>query len=257
MSSIAEIDRLQDYAVILDNITVEYNLPEERVGTFKEYIIRIMQGKIRFRKLLALNDISLSIKQGEIFGILGRNGAGKTTLLKVLSRVLDPKSGRVWINGGVHPLLQLGAGFHQELTGLENVFLNGTILGHSRKEIEEKLPQIIDFSEIGDFIHAPIRTYSSGMLARLGFSVATAWIPDILILDEVLSVGDAAFVQKCSNRMKVIQDSGATILLVSHSIELVESLCQRAMLLDHGKLLEIGPVKDVCQTYNQMIFGES
>jgi ABC-2 type transport system ATP-binding protein len=243
-----------DTAFLLEDVSVSYYLPEEKIPSLKEYAIRRMQGKIKYNSFLALDGISMSVKKGEIFGILGRNGAGKSTLLKVLARVLYPTKGRVWIKGQVYPLLQLGAGFHPELTGIENVYLNGALLGHTRKEIREKLPEIADFAEIGDFINAPLRTYSTGMMARLGFSVATAWIPDILILDEILSVGDAAFVEKCSNRMESFRESGATVLLVSHSIDTVTKLCQRAALLDHGKLVAFGEAGEVSEKYRKLIF---
>jgi ABC-type polysaccharide/polyol phosphate transport system ATPase subunit len=245
-----------DSAIFLSNITVRYRLPNERVATLKEFVIRLVQGKVRFHTFMALNDVNLNVRKGEIFGILGRNGAGKSTLLKVISRVLMPTQGRVWINGMVSPLLELGAGFHPELTGMENIYLNATLLGHSRKEILSKIPEILDFAEIGDFIEAPLRTYSSGIVARLGFSVATAWLPDILILDEVLSVGDAAFAQKCTDRMRSFRESGATVLLVSHSVDTVRSLCQRALLLEHGNVLEIGPANEVSEKYHNMIFGK-
>jgi ABC-2 type transport system ATP-binding protein len=246
--------QLKNTAFFLENVSVSYHLPEEKIGTFKEYMIRLLQGKIRYNSFLALDKINLSVERGEIFGVLGRNGAGKSTMLKVLSRVLSPTEGRVWIQGNVYPLLQLGAGFHPELTGIENIYLNGTLLGHNRKEIQEKIPEIIDFAEIGGFINAPLRTYSSGMMARLGFSVATAWIPDILILDEILSVGDAAFVQKCSDRLKIFQNSGSTVIFVSHSIDLVASLCQRAMLLDKGKIIKIGSATEVSKIYHDLLF---
>ncbi len=249
LSSIAE-----DTAFFLENVSVSYHLPNEKIPSIKEYAIRRLQGKIKYNSFLALDEISMSVKEGEIFGILGRNGAGKSTLLKVLARVLYPTEGRVWIKGQVYPLLQLGAGFHPELTGIENVYLNAALLGHSKKEITEKLPAIAEFAEIGDFINAPLRTYSSGMMARLGFSVATAWVPDILILDEILSVGDAAFVEKCSNRMKEFRESGATILLVSHSIDMVAKLCQRAALLDHGKLVAYGDASEISEQYRKLIF---
>lgn len=244
-----------DAAIFLSGVSVRYRLPDEKVATLKEYMIRLIQGKVRYNSFMALNGVSLVVKKGETFGILGRNGAGKSTLLKVISRVLMPTQGRVWVNGMVSPLLELGAGFHPELTGMENIYLNATLLGHSRKEIEQKIPEILDFAEIGGFIEAPLRTYSSGMVARLGFSVATAWLPDILILDEVLSVGDAAFAQKCTERMRSFRESGATVLLVSHSIDTVRSLCQRALLLEHGNVLEIGPASEVSEKYNHMIFG--
>src|SRR6185503_11266091 len=184
----------------LDDVSVRYRLPEERIGTFKEYMIRLLQRRMSYNSFLALNRVNINVQKGEIFGIVGRNGAGKSTLLKVISRVLVPTDGRVWIKGRVSPLLELGAGFHPELTGRENVFLNGTLLGHPRREIEEHMQDIIEFAELGAFIEAPLRTYSSGMVARLGFAVATSWQPEILILDEVLSVGDEAFQLKCQNR---------------------------------------------------------
>lgn len=243
-----------DVAVGLEDVSVSYQLPNEKIATIKEYMIRLIQGKIQYNSFEALQNISLTINKGEIFGVLGRNGAGKSTLLKVVSRVLEPTKGRVWLRGEVYPLLQLGAGFHPELTGIENVYLNGSLLGHTREEVDERLSSIADFAEIGDFIHAPLRTYSSGMQARLGFAVATAWIPDILILDEILSVGDAAFVQKCTNRIEEFRNSGATIILVSHSIDMVKSMCQRAALLEYGKLIRVGDALDVAEEYRKLIF---
>jgi ABC-type polysaccharide/polyol phosphate transport system ATPase subunit len=244
----------QDTAFFLENVSVSYKLPEEKVTSLKEYVVRLALGKIRYNSFLALDNISLSVRQGEIFGVLGRNGAGKSTMLKVLSRVLTPTAGRVWVRGQVYPLLQLGAGLHPELTGIENIYLNGTLLGHSRKEIKEKISEIADFAEIGDFIKAPLRTYSSGMMSRLGFYVATDWTPEILILDEILSGGDSAFVKKCSRRIEKFRDSGATILLVSHSIDMISSMCQRAALLDHGKLIAVGDAKEISEQYKEMIF---
>jgi ABC-2 type transport system ATP-binding protein len=244
-----------DVAVYLEDVSVSYRVPTERVVTIKEYAIRKIQRKIRYNHFLALNQINLTIKKGEIFGIIGRNGAGKSTLLKVISRVLIPTSGRVWINGKVSPLLELGAGFHPELTGMENIFLNGTLLGHTHKDIQEKIPNILAFCEIGDFINVPTRTYSSGMITRLGFSIATAWDPDILILDEVLSVGDTAFAQKCEVRMKEIRESGCTILLVTHSLDMIRALCKQAMLLDHGKVLGIGSTEEISSQYTRSLPG--
>jgi ABC-type polysaccharide/polyol phosphate transport system ATPase subunit len=250
------LEPLIDSVIFLNGVSVRYRLPNEKVVSLKEYLIRLIQGKVRYHSFMALNRVNLVVKKGEIFGVLGRNGAGKSTLLKVISRVLIPTQGRVWINGMVSPLLELGAGFHPELTGMENIHLNATLLGHSRKEIKQKIPEILDFAEIGEFIEAPLRTYSSGMVGRLGFSVATAWTPDILILDEVLSVGDAAFAQKCTKRMRSFRESGATVLLVSHSIDTVRSLCQRAVLLEHGNVLQIGSAIEVCEKYDQMIIGK-
>jgi ABC-2 type transport system ATP-binding protein/lipopolysaccharide transport system ATP-binding protein len=238
-----------DTAIFLEDISIRYRLPSEAIRTFKEYMIRRVQGRIKHNAFWALKHIDLEIKQGEIFGILGRNGAGKSTLLKVISKVLIPLEGRVWIKGYISPLLQLGAGFHPELTGRENIYLNATLLGHSQSEIEEKLDEIIAFAEIGAFIEAPLRTYSSGMQARLGFAVAAAWQPDILILDEVLSVGDMAFQEKCFERMASFRNSGATVIIVSHSISQVRSVCQRALWLDRGEIKLLGPAEDVCDAY--------
>lgn len=233
----------------LENVSVRYRAPQERVGTFKEYAIRRLQQRVVFADFYALDGVNLEISRGETFGIIGRNGAGKSTLLKVVSRVLVPTQGRVWIQGRVSPLLELGAGFHPELTGRENVFLNGTLLGHARREIDIQMDGILEFAELGGFIEAPLRTYSSGMVARLGFAVATAWQPEILILDEVLAVGDEAFRRKCQTRMEAFRSTGTTTLLVTHDMNSVVSLCSRAALLEHGKVISIGLVSDVVKEY--------
>lgn len=246
-----------DTAIFLEDISIRYRLPNEAIKTFKEYLIKKVQGRIEHNAFWALKHIDLEIKHGEIFGVLGRNGAGKSTLLKVISKVLIPFEGRVWIKGYISPLLQLGAGFHPELTGRENVFLNATLLGHSQSEIMEKMDEIIAFAEIGDFIEAPLRTYSSGMQARLGFAVASAWQPDILILDEVLSVGDMAFQEKCFERMTNFRNSGATVLMVSHSVSQVRELCQRALWLDQGEIKHIGAVDEVCDKYTSALMLRS
>lgn len=237
--------------IILNNVSVRYRAPEEVIGTFKEYAIRVLKRKVRFREFKALNNVDLQVNKGEIVGIIGRNGAGKSTLLKVISRVLIPTEGRVRLRGRISPLLELGAGFHPELTGRENVLLNGTLLGHPRHEIEAHLPEIIEFAELGAFIDSPLRTYSSGMIARLGFSVATTWKPEILILDEVLSVGDEAFRHKCQIRMEHFRDQGTTTLLVTHDSGTVETLCSRAVWLDHGQIKAMGQSKEIVALYRQ------
>jgi len=242
-------------SVFLNGVSVHYRIPTEAIHTFKEYMIKLVKGEIRHAAFSALKKIDLEIQRGEIFGILGRNGAGKSTLLKVISRVLIPSEGRVWIKGHISPLLQLGAGFHPELTGRENIFLNATLLGHSHDDIESKVEEIIAFSEIENFIDAPLRTYSSGMQSRLGFSVATAWQPDILILDEVLSVGDVSFQQKCINRMANFRDSGATVIMVTHNVEQIRTICSRAMWLDHGEIRLLSDADTVCDTYKHALTG--
>lgn len=241
--------------VLLQDVSVHYRIPSEAIGTFKEYIIKLVKREIDHKLFSALKNINLDVRKGEIFGVIGRNGAGKSTLMKVISKVLIPSEGRVWIKGHISPLLQLGAGFHPELTGRENIFLNATLLGHSHNDIESKLDEIIDFAEIGNFIEVPLRTYSSGMQSRLGFAVATAWKPDILILDEVLSVGDVAFQEKCINRMTNFRDSGATVLMVSHSIDQIKKICQRAIWLDQGKIKKLGMAEEVCDSYQEAMIG--
>jgi ABC-type polysaccharide/polyol phosphate transport system ATPase subunit len=233
----------------LEGVTVRYQAPQERVGTFKEYAIRRLQRRVRFTDFRALDGIDLEVHRGEIFGIIGRNGAGKSTLLKVVSRVLVPTQGRVYVRGLVSPLLELGAGFHPELTGSENVMLNGTLLGHSSHELEACMDEIIDFAELGSFIEAPLRTYSSGMAARLGFAVATAWPPEILLVDEVLAVGDEAFRRKCQARMESYRAGGTTTLMVTHDMPTIRSLCTRAAWVEHGKIASIGPAAKVIEDY--------
>jgi ABC-2 type transport system ATP-binding protein len=242
-----------EVAVHLEAVSVRYRVPSERVRTFKEYFILRLKGEVQMRSFWALQDVTLNVHRGEVFGLVGVNGAGKSTLLKVVARVLRPTKGRVIVRGKVAPLLEVGAGFHPELTGEENIFLNGALLGFSHREMQEKYQQIVDFAEIGQFINAPIRTYSSGMYARLGFSVATASEPDVLIVDEVLSVGDEAFQKKCAERIETFRRNGAAILLVSHSMDAIAEMCQRAAWLDHGILKVIGEPAQVIRAYRERV----
>jgi ABC-2 type transport system ATP-binding protein len=242
----------QDEIIRLVNVSVQYSVPEERIGSFKEYAIRFLQRKIHFHSFWALDNVNLSIRRGEVFGVIGRNGAGKSTLLKVISRVLRPTRGRIVIFGRVAPLLELGAGFHPELSGRENIFLNGALLGYSQKEMEACFDQIVDFAELRPFIDASIRTYSSGMYARLGFAVATAHVPDILLVDEILSVGDGEFQQKCFARINEFRDQGSTIVLVSHNMEQVQKMCQRVAWIDKGKIELEGDPTSVIPHYSGM-----
>jgi ABC-type polysaccharide/polyol phosphate transport system ATPase subunit len=233
----------------LDGVAVRYRAPNERISTFKEYTIRWLQGRIRHEFFWALREVSLEVCKGEVLGVIGQNGAGKSTLLKVIARVLRPTLGRVQVRGRVVPLLELGAGFHPELTGRENIILNGAMFGFTRPEMETKVERIIDFAEIRSFIDAPMRTYSSGMWARLGFAVATDVSPDILILDEILSVGDEAFQRKCLERIEEFRKMGATILMVSHNTALIEQRCRRAVWLDHGQVKALGSATEVGELY--------
>ncbi|HLE13323.1 MAG TPA: ABC transporter ATP-binding protein [Anaerolineales bacterium] len=241
----------QESAIILDNIGVRYRVSPERIFTFKEYMIRRVQGKVRIQDFWALKDFTLNIRRGEVFGIIGPNGAGKSTLLKIIARVLKPTTGRVIVKGRVAPLLEFGAAFHPDLTGRENIFLNGALLGFSHQEMVEKFEGIVDFAELWDFIDAPMRTYSSGMWARLGFAVATDVEPDILIIDEILSVGDEAFQRKSFARIRAFYERGATILLVSHTMDTIRAMCHQAVWLDHGVMKAVGEVENVIMAYRK------
>jgi len=236
-------------AIRLESVSVAFRLPHEELSGVKEYAIRWLQRRLHYRQFLALKDVSLEINPGEIFGIIGRNGAGKSTLLKLLARILKPTQGRVVVHGKTAPLLELGAGFHLELTGRENIFFNGALLGLSRKEITSRIEDIIAFAEIDEFIDSPMRTYSTGMIARLGFAVATSTRLDVLLIDEVLSVGDAQFQEKCIQRMRSFQEQGTTIVFVSHSMARIKEYCQRAIWLDGGVIVADGDSASVAEKY--------
>jgi ABC-type polysaccharide/polyol phosphate transport system ATPase subunit len=238
-----------DVRIRLADVSLCYRLAKQRIPSIKEYAIHWMKGALTYEKLWALRDVDLTIREGETVGIVGRNGAGKSTLLKVISRVLKPSKGQVEVKGVVSPILELGTGFDHELTGIENIYLNALLLGRSRREIQLKVEEIIEFSGLGDFIRSPIRNYSSGMLARLGFSIATAWLPEILILDEVLTVGDAAFTEKCETKMRSFHEAGITILVVSHSDKVVRETCTRCVWLDAGSLRADGVPDEVLDLY--------
>jgi len=234
----------------ISHVTVKYRLAKEKPGTMQEYMIRRLKGKrIDYEDFFALKDINLEIHKGESLGIIGHNGAGKSTLLKVIARVLKPTEGEVVVNGKIAPLIELGAGFDMELTGKENIYLNASILGLSRKEINEKFNRIVEFSELDEFIHSPLKSYSSGMVSRLGFSIATEVDPDILIIDEILAVGDEKFRKKCSERILDFRKRGVNILFVSHSMGESRNLCDRILWLDHGRMKMIGKPDNVVAAY--------
>ena len=240
----------KDIAISVENVTI---LNKEKVDNLKEYAIKLITGKLEYNKFDALKDINFKVKKGEHLAIMGLNGAGKSTLLKTIVGVYKPTKGKIEKQGVIAPLLELGAGFDGNYSGRENIFLYGAILGYSREFIQSKYDEIVEFSELGDFIEVPVKNYSSGMKSRLGFSIATAVEPDVLILDEVLSVGDAGFRKKSLAKVQSLFDSGVTVLFVSHSIDQVMAICDTAILLDHGKIISQGPVEEVTQVYNEKV----
>jgi ABC-type polysaccharide/polyol phosphate transport system ATPase subunit len=239
----------------LRDVSLCYRLAKQKIPSLKEYAIHFVKGSLAYEQLWALKRISLSVTEGETVGIVGRNGAGKSTLLKVISGVLKPTRGNLRRRGWVAPILELGTGFDYELTGYENVYLNALLLGRQRREIDERLDQIVAFSGLDDFIRSPIRNYSSGMLARLGFAIATAWKPDLLILDEVLAVGDARFLRRCEQRIEEFRRAGTTILIVSHDPEAVRKNCRRCLWLEHGELRADGPTDEILDRYREFSEG--
>ena len=240
-------------ALIVDNVGMKFNLSSEKVDNIKEYIIKSIKHQISYDEFWSLRNVSFTMNKGERMGILGLNGAGKSTLLKVISGVYKPTEGKVIRHGKVVPLLELGAGFDQQYTGKENIFLYGTVLGYTKGYLEEKYDEIVEFSELGKFINVPIKNYSSGMKSKLGFSIATIANPDILILDEVLSVGDAKFRKKSEAKIMQLMEGGTTVLFVSHSLAQVRRICDRAMILDHGTLKAIGGIDEISNQYEAMI----
>ena len=238
-----------EYVIDVSDVTVRFNMSTERLDNLKEYFIKLMRGQLMFQEFLALKQVNLQVKKGEAWGIIGTNGSGKLTLLKLICGILKPYKGTVEIKGTIAPLIELGAGFDGELTARENIFLNGAVLGHSERFMKEKFNEIVDFAELWDFLDMPIKNYSSGMAARLGFSIATVVQPDILIVDEVLAVGDYAFQQKCETRMQSMLNQGTTLLYVSHSIESVRNLCTKALWIDKGNVKMSGDVMEVSQRY--------
>lgn len=244
-----------DVAISVQDVTMSFNLNKEKVDNLKEYVIKLISHKLEYKKFYALQNISFDVKKGEHLAILGFNGAGKSTLLKAIVGVYKPSSGKIEKQGVIAPLLELGAGFDPNYSGKENIFLYGAILGYTREYIQSKYDEIVEFSELGNFINVPLKNYSSGMRARLGFSIATAVEPDVLILDEVLSVGDAKFRTKSLKKVQSMFDKGVTVLFVSHSIEQVKAICDTAILLDHGKIIAQGDVEEVSDIYDQMTRG--
>lgn len=242
---------MRDTVIQVKDVSMHFNLMEEKVDSIKEYVVKLLKGKLLYNDFIALDHVSFEVQKGDILGLVGFNGAGKSTMLKILAGVLTPTSGTVKVIGSVAPLIEVGAGFDPELTARENIYLNGAILGFSKSFLDQKFDSIIEFAELQDFINVPVKNFSSGMYARLGFSIATAVQPDILIVDEVLSVGDFRFQEKCEKRIRDMIQDDVTIILVSHEMDMIENLCNKVVWLDHGKIKDIGDTDIVCEAYRQ------
>ena len=240
---------MSDYIIDVKNVTVRFNKASENITGLKEYVIKLLKDELMFQEFFALKNIDFQVKKGESWGLIGNNGSGKSTLLKLISGILKPYKGTVTINGSISPLIELGAGFDPELTARENIYLNGALLGYSRKFLNDHFEEIVSFAELQDFLDVPIKNFSSGMAARLGFSIATVTKPDILIVDEVLAVGDIGFQMKCKARMEELLSDGTTLLFVSHSIEQVKELCQNAIWIDKGEIKAKGNIQEVSENY--------
>ena len=240
---------MEPTVIQVENATVRFNIASQRIDNIKEYFVKFFKGELHFREFLALKNINFEIKQGESWGIVGNNGAGKSTLLRLICGIIAPDTGSVRVNGSISPILELGAGFDPDLTAGENIYLQGALLGHSRVFMKEHYDEIVAFSELADFLDMPIKNYSSGMQARMAFSVATVVKPEILIVDEALSVGDAAFQRKCANRIQEMLQGNVTLLFVSHSNNMVEQLCEKAIWLRKGEAVMTGSAKEVCAAY--------
>lgn len=236
-------------AVELRDIEMHFNMSKEKLESLKEYFLKMVRRQLMFEDFTALDKISFDIKKGDVFGILGLNGSGKSTTLKIISGILQPTKGTVETAGVIAPLIELGAGFDMELTARENIYLNGSVLGFSKKFMDEKFEDIVEFSEMREFLDVPMKNYSSGMVARIGFAIATVTTPDILIIDEILAVGDFLFQQKCEDRINSMMRDDTTVIIVSHSIEQIERLCKHCLWLEKGKIKMIGDTATVCEAY--------
>jgi len=240
---------VDNLAINAENVSMRFSLSKDKIMSLKEYVVKSLKRQIFYEDFWALKDVSFSVKRGEVFGVMGFNGAGKSTLLKIIAGVFKPTLGNITVTGAISPLLELGAGFDSESSARDNIYMNGAMYGYSPKFMAEKYDEIIDFAELKDFEDVALKNFSTGMNARLGFAVATSVTPDILIVDEVLGVGDYKFQAKCMERMNKLINGGATVLLVSHDINIIKSMCARAMLLEKGSIVSIGDVKDVCAVY--------
>ena len=246
-------ETLENTVIKVENVEMKFNLSKEKTDNLKEYVIKFIKRELQYQPFWALKGVSFEVNKGDKFGIIGLNGAGKSTLLKLIAGVMKPTEGKIWVKGSMVPLLEMGAGFDPDYTGRENIFLKGALLGYTRRFLEEKFDEIVEFSELEEFIDVPLKNYSSGMKARLAFSIATMVEPEILIVDEVLSVGDAKFQEKSREKMNSLLDEDATVIFVSHATQQVRDICNRAIWLDKGKLITQGPVDEVCDAYEKFI----
>ena len=241
----------QETIINVEHVSMRFNLSSEKFDSFKEYVIKSLKKQVSYDEFWALKDVSFEVKRGDSLGLIGLNGSGKSTMLKTIAGVLKPTKGTVTVGGNIAPLIELGAGFDMDLTARENVFLNGALHGNNRAQMEAQYEDIVEFSELRDFMDVPVKNFSSGMVSRLAFAIATIGIPDILIVDEVLSVGDFRFQEKCEARIQNMKDQGTTILFVSHSIEQVKKICNKVVWLDHGVLKMFGDAQEICSIYEK------
>lgn len=239
----------EDILIDVHDVGMRFRMPTEKIDNMKEYFIKLIKGKLKYRNFHVLDGINLQVRRGESLALIGRNGAGKSTLLRIIAGIIEPTAGFVRTRGNMAPLLKLGAGFDSNATGKENIFLNGAMLGFSKREMQKKYDSIVEFSELKDFMNVPIKNYSSGMLTRLGFSIAVDIHPDILLIDEILAVGDAPFQKKCAEKIDSLRKEGTTFIVVSHSMEQVKRLCQRAVYLKNGKIIQYGTAQEVADRY--------
>lgn len=247
--------REHDDIIIVDDVTMRFNLAEEKTDSIKEYCLKMLQGKLHYNEFYALKNVSFTIKRGESVALIGKNGSGKSTLLKILAGVMHPTGGETIVKGSIAPLIELGAGFDVELTAKENIYLNGAVLGFDRNFMDQHFEEIVEFSELREFINVPLKNFSSGMTARLGFAIATIIKADILIVDEVLAVGDFRFQEKCKAKIAELLEGGTTLLFVSHSAGQVKELCEKAVWLDHGNMMAYGDTEEVYAKYESMYAG--
>ncbi len=245
-------EKRMNYAIKVSDVSMHFNIASEKIENFKEYAIKILKRQLFYKDFVALDHISFEVKPGEVFGIVGTNGSGKSTLLKIISGILEPSDGTVQTIGRISPLIELGAGFDGNLTAKENIYLNGAILGYSKKFLEDRFQSIVDFAELQDFMEMPIKNYSSGMVARIAFAIATIVKPDILIVDEILAVGDFLFQKKCEDRIRELMDNGTTVLIVSHSLDQIRQLCNRVLWIEKGKQMLLGETQEVCDAYSNL-----